>query len=221
MAYSHSRLRKTLAVVRIVTGAVFCALGGFKVSSVEFGRTVFPAFLDQGINGGSVTWMRGVLEWVITAGPVRVGVAIGFVEISIGVALLLGLLVRPAALMGMIYTFGLFLTTWNQVQAGPSMLQSTEHQFRNLFPLLVFLLIGVGHAGETWGVGALYHHHRDKRWERENLEPAAPPADVVEAHEPASFEEFADMEAQRARKEIQELTELAVRDAEQREPTAH
>src|SRR3954470_4933524 len=187
MAYSHSRLRKTLAVARIMTGLVFLSVGTFKVSSIEFAKTIFPDFLESGIRGGAVTWIRPVLEWITSYGPARIGVAIGFVELFIGIALVLGLAVRPAALVGMLYSAGLFLATFDQAPTTPSMLQSAEHQFRNLFPFVVFLLLGVGHAGETWGLGSVYHRHRARKWEREAERAAATAAAVAvedEAKEP-------------------------------------
>lgn len=175
MAYSHSRLRKTLSLVRVATGVVFVSVGYFKISSLAFARTVFPAFLENAIRGAAVEWMRPVLEWIAYTGPGRIGVVIGFVELFIGTALVLGLAVRPASLIGMIYSLALLLTTWNESGTSPSMLQSAEHQFRNLFPFLIFLLLGVGHAGETWGVGAMYHRHRDRAWIKSHPEGEAQP----------------------------------------------
>ena len=196
MAYSHSRLRKTLVVVRIVTGAVFVSVGAFKISSLGFAKVIFPQFLQDGIQGAAVEWIRPVLEWIVSFGPARVGVLIGLVELFIGIALVLGLAVRPATLLGMFYSIGLFLATWDQAPQTPSMLQSTEHQLRNIFPFLVFLLLGVGHAGETWGLGSLYHHHRARKWAQEKSVPFAEkvPGEEEEEREPSSFEEFLERE---------------------------
>lgn len=160
MAYSDSRLRNTLALVRVITGAVFFALGMFKISSLEFGKFVFPAFLDNAARGGAVEWLRPMMNSIQAIGPARIGVTLGFVELTIGIALVLGLAVRPACLMGILYSGWLLLATWNPLEGSASMLQTTEHQFRNLFPLMTFLLLGVGHAGETWGLGARYHRSR-------------------------------------------------------------
>ena len=194
MAYSHSRLRKMLALVRILTGGVFVSVGMFKVTSLEFARVIFPSFLDSGMQGGAVEWVRPALEWIVSFGAGKIGDTIGFIELFIGIAMVLGLAVRPAALVGMLYSVGLFLGTWNQAVSTPSMLQNAEHQFRNLFPFLIFLLLGIGHAGETWGLGALYHHHRLK-WQRENAPPPMPAVFNEPAEqEPDSFAEFFDDE---------------------------
>lgn len=190
MAYSHSRLRKTLAVTRMLTGLVFVSTGAFKISSIQFAKLLFPAFLDEAIQGGAAEWFRPVLQWIVSIGPGRVGVTIGFVELFIGIALLLGLAVRPAALVGMLYSAWLVLATWNVSSSAQSMMQSEEHHFRNLFPFIVFLLLGVGHAGETWGLGSMYHRRRARKWEREHpvLDPEVTPE--AEQKEPGSFEEF-------------------------------
>jgi uncharacterized membrane protein YphA (DoxX/SURF4 family) len=208
MAYSHTRFRKTLAIVRILTGAVFVMIGSFKVSSLEFGKMVFPQFLENAIKSGAAEWIRPLLEWVVANGPARIGVTIGFVELFIGIALVLGLAVRPAALLGMFYSAGLLVATWNDAGTAPSMLQSTEHQFRNLFPFLVFLLLGVGHAGETWGAGALYHRGRRRLLQRGFVAPV-PPAGPVDApvKEPQSFEEMVEQEErERSEREVVAVT---------------
>jgi uncharacterized membrane protein YphA (DoxX/SURF4 family) len=183
-----------LAAVRIITGIVFASIGLFKVSSLEFAKITFPEFLDNGIRGASAGWLRPVLEWIVSFGPGRVGVMIGFVELFIGIALILGLAVRPASLVGMMYSVGLFFATYNQTDSTPSMMQSTDHQYRNLFPFLVFLMLGVGHAGETWGVGSLYHRHRARVWGREDEAKAQQAPVESEPKEPGSFEEFLEQE---------------------------
>lgn len=200
MAYSHSRLRKTLALVRIATGLVFVTTGAFKVSSLEFGRAIFPAFVDNALRGGAVSWIQPLLEGIRSYGIAKVGIGIGFVELFVGTAMILGLAVRPAALVGMLYTGTLALATWNPIDTIPTMLQGGDYQFRNLFPFGILLLLGVGHAGETWGIGALYHRHRARKWARGNEEREESRAQVDEEleREPASFEELAELEARRA-----------------------
>ena len=196
MAYSPSRLKKTLALVRIATGLVFVSTGVFKISSIEFARVLFPNFLEEAIQAGAAASVRPILEWIVSYGPGRIGVLVGFVELFIGIGLVLGLAVRPAALVGMLYSIGLFLATWNQTLNPASMLQSAEHQYWNLFPFVVFLLLGVGHAGETWGLGSLYHRRRKRNWQGEKAEAAAaassPEGDDDDG--PASFEEFSEQE---------------------------
>jgi uncharacterized membrane protein YphA (DoxX/SURF4 family) len=208
-----------LAIVRVLTGIVFVSIGLFKVSSMEFAKVIFPDFLESGIRGGSVAWLRPVLEWIMSFGPGRVGITIGFVELFIGIAMFLGLAVRPASLVGMLYSAGLFFATWNQAPTTPSMLQSAEHQFRNLFPFLVFLLLGVGHAGETWGVGSLYHHRRARAWEREaKTGPVQEAPAEAEPKEPGSFEEFVESEARAVGE--RETAERAVAEREAEWPPA-
>ncbi len=209
MAYSHSRLRKTLALVRIATGLVFLSTGAFKVSSIEFAKVLFPSFLDTAIQGGAAATVRPILEWIVSYGPGRIGVMIGFVELFIGISLVLGLAVRPAAIVGMLYSLGIFLATWNQVANSPSMAQNAEHQYWNLFPLVVFLLLGVGHAGETWGIGSVYHRHRARKWQSEVAEAAlVEPAVAEQENEPGSFEEFVEQE-ERAHQSTEHLLSAA------------
>ncbi len=54
MAYTHSRLRKTLALVRIGVGLLFIHSGFYKVSSIEFARVDFQDFLFNSISTTAV-----------------------------------------------------------------------------------------------------------------------------------------------------------------------
>ena len=193
--YSNVRLRKSLALVRILAGLVFVWMGAYKVSSLDFVSTVFPDFLDSAIHGGAATWMRPLFHTIMATSVGKVGVLIGLSELFIGIALLLGLAVRPACFVGMLYSFGLLAATWNPVEGGPAtMLRTAAHHYRNLFPLLVFWLLAAGHAGETWGLGALYHHHRARKFDSEVVKDSAPARAV--RMEPRSFEELAEAEQQ-------------------------
>jgi uncharacterized membrane protein YphA (DoxX/SURF4 family) len=217
MAYSHSRLRKTLALVRIATGIALLYAGGYKVSSLEFARSVFPDYLDAGLRGGAADWVQPILAWMLHFGPGRIAVTMGFVELFIGVSLVLGLVVRPACALGMVYMGFLWLSAWNQVPGSVAVLRSGAFDFRNLFPLLLFLTLGIGHAGETWGLGALYHRHRARTLA---LEKERAPLEVVPEREPASFEEVAEAEA-RAQGESEQqpfATEPEEPDFAEREP---
>lgn len=182
MAYSHSRLRNTLALVRIGMGAMFLLSGLHKISSLEFARTEFPKFLAQANNGAAVGFYADFLNSFVWDRPGEVAVLLGFVELFIGVGLLLGLAVRPISLLGMFYTLNFMLATWMAPGSNGALWRYVENETRLILMFFLFLLFGVGHAGENWGVGALYHHHRHRKWE--NGEPSA----EAEAPTGAGFE---------------------------------
>ena len=41
-----------------------------------------------------------------------------------------------------------------------------DNLIKLILMFFLFLLFGIGHAGENWGLGSLYHHRRRARWER-------------------------------------------------------
>lgn len=166
MAYSHSRLRNTLALVRIVTGAMFLLGGWHKISSLEFARIEFPKLLAQANHGAAVGFYADFLTSFVCDRPGEVAVLLGFVELFIGVGLLLGLAVRPISLLGMFYTLNFMLATWMAPGSDEALWRYVGNETKLILMFFLFLLFGIGHAGENWGLGALYHHRRRRRWER-------------------------------------------------------
>ncbi len=178
MAYSHARLRNTLALVRIGTGLLFCDLGWYKISSLDFARVDFPQFLFYAIQGSAIDFYGKFLTAYVLPSAGKWAVAVGFLELFIGVGLVLGLAVRPICLLGMFYMVNLLLATWYQPSPAEPLWNYPDEQWRHVIPFLIFLILGIGHAGENWGLGALYHRHRHKRWEKSweiKMTPGLPP----------------------------------------------
>ncbi|MGI9101253.1 MAG: DoxX family membrane protein [Terriglobales bacterium] len=166
MAYSHARLRKTLAFVRILTGIAFLVLGQYKVGSLEFAEVEFPIFLRDAIQGNAVAFYGHFLNSFVWDHTRSYAVLIGLMELFIGVSLVLGLAVRPVALLGIVYCVHMMLSTWWAPGLAEPAWRYVDNEFRVFTALFLFLLFAVGHAGENWGLGALYHHHRNRKWER-------------------------------------------------------
>ncbi|SRR5690242_1513900 len=180
MAYTHTRLRNTLALVRIATGLLFIDLGYTKVSNVEFARVDFPQFVWSAMHGGAPGFFARLLETWIWPDTTKFGILLGFVELFIGVALVLGLLTRPVCILGMGYMLSLMLATWNKPALGEPLWTFPDEQMRYALPFFIFLLLGIGHAGENWGLGTLYHRRRNKKWEKQwqiNMVPGLPPTE--------------------------------------------
>ncbi len=166
MAYTHARLRNVLALVRIATGLIFLDLCWYKISSVEYARTDFPQFIWGAMHGGAPSFYAHFLEAVIWPSTTKFGILTGYVELFIGVGLALGLLTRPVCMLGMAYMASLTLATWGQLAMGEPLWNFPGEALRYAMPFFIFLLLGIGHAGENWGLGALYHRRRHKRWEK-------------------------------------------------------
>ena len=178
MAYTHTRLRNTLALVRIGFGLLFIDMGWYKVNSVQFARVDFPQFLNDAIGGSAIDSYAGFLSKHVFPSATKWAVGIGFLELILGVALVLGALTRLVSLVGMFYMVNLAFATWYQPAPGEPLYHYPDEQIRHAVPFLIFLILGIGHAGENFGLGSLYHRRRHKQWEKNwevKVVPGLPP----------------------------------------------
>lgn len=178
MAYSHSRLRNTLAVARMVLGLLFVVGGLHKIGSLEFARLEFPQFLRQAVGGAAVGFYGDFLAGVVWTHSSEFAVLIALTELFIGVGLLLGLAVRPVSLVGMLYTAHLMLATWMAPGVDQPLWRYLDNESGLIMMFALFVLLGVGHAGENWGVGSLYHGHRRRKWEEAESQSEPEPVDA-------------------------------------------
>jgi uncharacterized membrane protein YphA (DoxX/SURF4 family) len=78
----------------------------------------------------------------------------GLTEISLGVLLVIGLLVRPAAFVAFLFLGSLWVSEWG-----------TAWIWELLVPMLASLGLAIGRAGRTWGVDAfLARRHPSSPW---------------------------------------------------------
>jgi uncharacterized membrane protein YphA (DoxX/SURF4 family) len=133
-----------LAIVRITIGAMFVW--------VFFENLKKGAYTPAGY--------RGVINYYIQSGhsPAAWKALIGFMashaalvapmqaatEISLGILLVLGLLIRPVAFVAFLFLTSLWISEWG-----------TSWIWELLVPVLASLGLGVGRAGRAWGIDAL------------------------------------------------------------------
>ena len=165
MSYSHARLRKTLAVIRVLTGVLFLFAAAHKISSLEFARIEFPQFVSEAAHGAAVGFYGDFLSSV--AGQHLAGYAalVAFIELFIGIGLVLGLAIRPISVLGSLYMINLMLATWYVPGPNEPMWRYLDNGCKLIALLFLFVLFGSGHAGENWGLGSLYHRRRHRKWE--------------------------------------------------------
>ncbi len=171
MAYSHLRLRNVLALVRMLSGCLFLFTGAHKIWSWEFAGIEFPKFMWNAVHGTAVGFYGNFLNSFVWNYPSRYAVLVALTELCIGVGLLLGLAVRPVSLLGMIYVANLMLATWMAPGPDQPIWRYLDNETKLIALFFLFLLFGIGHAGENWGLGALYHRRRHRLWEAAVPEP--------------------------------------------------
>ena len=155
MSYNSERFHRVMAGVRIATGFAFCVYGGTKLFDPTFFESGFQFALGRA-SATAADWYYPVVHslWMH---PGIYAVAVGMLESFLGLALVLGLATRPASLVGMVYMLNKIALTWHIAGQGNIAWQVLDAHMEQLAVFGLLLLFLVGHAGETWGLGALYH----------------------------------------------------------------
>ncbi|MFQ5817872.1 MAG: DoxX family protein [Terriglobia bacterium] len=142
--------RTLLVVLRVYLGVLFLrsALPKVQAGSEWAGR--MAAFLER-VLPRSYEFYRGFLEATVLPNKELVAFLVSWGEVLVGAALLLGVVTRLAALMGIVMTGNYLLAK------GVSWLAASSHDALFILMLLVVLL---GAAGRAYGVD----YFLAKRW---------------------------------------------------------
>ncbi len=145
-------VRKTISCIRILTSFFFLFFGQYKLFGWEFAHGGFAQYLNGYIGGEAVSWYRPVLAHLVLPHHTFFGYAVGAVETFIGLALLLGLFVRVASVLGALHMLSLTLATfWSPGHNVPTW-RYFGYQLDHLPMLFLFVIFYVARAGETWGL---------------------------------------------------------------------
>ncbi|HEY4947331.1 MAG TPA: TQO small subunit DoxD, partial [Acidimicrobiales bacterium] len=99
-----------LMPLRLFLGVTFLFAGLQKLANPAFFRSSSPASIHAQLAGAARSSpIHGLLSHLLGIAP-AVGLVIALGEVAIGIAVVLGLLTRVAAIAGMALSFGLFLT---------------------------------------------------------------------------------------------------------------
>ncbi len=145
-------LRKCIATVRILTAFFFLFFGEYKLFGWSFAHGGFAEYLRGYIGGEAVGFYRPLLEQFVLPHHTFFGYAIGAVEFFIGIALLLGVFVRFASVLGALHMVSLTLATfWSPGHSVPTW-RYFGYQLDHIPMLFLFVIFFVARAGETWGL---------------------------------------------------------------------
>lgn len=161
MTEMNLRFRRMMAVVRIGLGVAFCVYGGTKLFDPLFFASGFQNALSKA-SATAADWYFPVIH-SIWMHPGMFAVGIGMLELFLGFGLVLGLATRPVCLVGMLYMLNKMAITWYPGGHGNSAWQFLDVHMEQLAVFGLLLLFLVGRAGETWGLGAVYHSQRSER----------------------------------------------------------
>ena len=152
MSTTSSAALKTIAGVRIATSVFFLLFGEYKLAGPGFAHGGFQGYLRDFIANGAVSFYRPLLSNLILPHAVIFGYVVGVSEILIGISLLLGLLVRPASILGVLFLLNLTLATWWEPGHGAPFWRYFGAELDHLPLLLLFIIFFAADAGRVWGL---------------------------------------------------------------------
>ena len=147
-----SPLERAIACVRVATSVFFLLFGEYKVAGPGFAHGGFQTYLQDFIAHGAVGFYRPFLSQLVLPHAVFFGYVVGIVELLIGVALLLGLLVRPACVVGTLFLVNMVLATWWEPGQGVPVWRYFGNELDHIPLLLLLIVLYAADAGRVWGL---------------------------------------------------------------------
>ena len=145
-------LSKTIAVVRIATSVFFLLFGEYKVAGPGFAHGGFQNYLHDYISTTAVSIYRPFLSGLVLPHAVFFGYVVGIVELLIGISLLLGLWVRPACVLGVLFLLNIALASWWDPGHGAPLWRYFGARLDTLPLCLLLGIFYAADAGKVWGL---------------------------------------------------------------------
>jgi thiosulfate dehydrogenase (quinone) large subunit len=152
MASIPSAADKTIAGVRMATSVFFLLFGEYKVAGPGFSHGGFQSYLQDYITTSAVSFYRPVLAGLILPHAVFFGYVVGVGELLIGISLLLGLWVRPASILAILFLVNMLLATWWGAGHAAPFWRYFGAELDHLPLLLLFIIFFAADAGRVWGL---------------------------------------------------------------------
>jgi uncharacterized membrane protein YphA (DoxX/SURF4 family) len=149
---TSSSVDKTIAAVRIAASVFFLLFGEYKLVGPGFAHGGFQTYLHGYISTSAVGFYRPLLSGIILPHAVFFGYAVGVIETFIGICLLLGLWVRPASVLGILFLINMTLCTWWDPGHGVPVWRYFGNELEHLPLLLLLVVFFAADAGRVWGL---------------------------------------------------------------------
>jgi uncharacterized membrane protein YphA (DoxX/SURF4 family) len=144
-----------LAVLRVGVGILFLIFGQYKVFGTQFtlhGGIQF--WINKFLEGGAYPFMAPVLRNFVLPHATPIAFLVAYGELAIGIALVLGVLVRPASLCGFIFML-LLLFSSDYPGSGAPFWQYFGASLSHSVFALCFMAFLIGRADHKFSLSAL------------------------------------------------------------------
>src|SRR3989441_9363575 len=156
---------RALAALRIGVGILFLIFGEYKVFGTQFTlHGGFQFWINKFLEGGAYPFMAPVLRGFVLAHATPIAFLVAYGELAIGIALLFGILVRPASVGGLIYMLTLLVSS-DYPGAGAPFWQYFGASLSHSVFALCFVAFFVGRADSVWSVSALRRNRTRANWD--------------------------------------------------------
>lgn len=146
---------RALAVLRIGVGALFFIFGEYKVFGTQFTlHGGFQYWINRFLEGGAYPFMAPVLRGFVLGHATPIAFLVAYGELAIGIALIFGILVRPASIGGIVFMFTLLFSSDYPGSAAPFWQYFGASLSHSVF-ILCFVAFLIGRADTAWSVRTL------------------------------------------------------------------
>ena len=145
---------RALAFIRISVGVLFIVFGEYKVFGAQFTLGGgFQHWIDRFIADGAYPFMVPILRGFVLPHGTPIAFLVAYGEFAIGIALMLGVLVRAASACGCLYMLTLLFSS-NYPGPHAPLWQYFGAALDHLVLVFCFVALVLGRAGEVLSVRA-------------------------------------------------------------------
>ena len=141
-------------MVRIAVSVFFLLFGEYKLAGRAFAHGGFQEYLRGYIDTAALGFYRPFLTAVIVPHAVFFGYLVGVIESLIGICLLLGIWVRPASVLGILFLLNITFASWWDVGHGVPVWRYFGARLDTLPLMLLLIVLYAADAGQVWGLDA-------------------------------------------------------------------
>src|SRR5260370_40327006 len=154
-----ARNRYSLALVPIGVGILFLIFGQYKVLGTAFTlHGGFQFWINKFLEGGTYPFMAPILRGFVLPRATSIAFLVAYGELAIGLALVLGILVRSASFCGLIFMLTMLFSS-DYPGAGAAFWQYFGASLSHSGFALCFAAFLIGRADSVWSVKALRKNH--------------------------------------------------------------
>ncbi|HEY2460290.1 MAG TPA: DoxX family membrane protein [Candidatus Acidoferrum sp.] len=158
----EDRNTRALATLRICVSIFFLIFGEYKVFGTQFTlHGGFQGWINKFLESGVYPFMAPILRGFVLPHATPIAFLVAYGEFAIGLALLLGILVRPASFCGLIFMLTLLFSSDYPGPASPLWHYFGASLSHSIFALC-FIAFLIGRSDAVWSVTSMRAHSKSR-----------------------------------------------------------